>query len=219
LLLVATVLIGAGPAAAQSVADTSAANRSVVILAYGDSLTAGFKLPPDAAFPIQLEAALKARGRNVRVVNGGVTGNTAADGLERLDWTLTPDVDAVILELGANDALRGVAPEETKRTLDAMLAGLKKRGLPVLLAGMRAPNNWGPEYDQAFAAIYPALAQKHGAPLYPFFLDGVALERSLNLPDGLHPTRQGVAVIVERITPSVEKLADEVLAARAAAPR
>jgi acyl-CoA thioesterase I len=193
--------------------------KPLVLVAFGDSLTAGYNLPPDASFPAQLEAALKARGHNndngVRVVNGGVSGDATADGLARLDWTVPDDADGVIIELGANDALRGVPPARTSKTLAAILARFKQRRIPVLLTGMQAPRNWGPEYTQAFAAIFPALAQEHNVLLYPFFLDGVAFISSLNQPDGLHPTREGVAVIVERIMPSVDKLIDEAKAARA----
>jgi acyl-CoA thioesterase I len=192
--------------------------KPLVLIAFGDSLTAGYKLPPDASFPAQLEAALKARANNsddVRVVNGGVSGDTAADGLARLDWTVPDDADGVIVELGANDALRGIPPDQTSKTLGAILAKFKQRRIPVLLTGMQAPRNWGLEYTQAFAAIFPALAQEHGVLLYPFFLDGVAFIPSLNQTDGLHPTREGVAIIVERIMPGVERLIDQAKAARA----
>lgn len=191
----------------------------ITLVALGDSLTAGFGLPPDAAFPVQLETTLRARGHNVRVVNAGVSGDTAADGLARLDWATPEDADGVIVELGANDALRGLAPPQTARTLAALLTSLKERRLPVLLAGMRAPRNWGPEYAESFEALYPELARTHGVLLYPFFLEGVALRPDLNQPDGLHPTRAGVAVIVERITPSVETLLNQIMASRAGAPR
>jgi acyl-CoA thioesterase I len=199
-----------------SSAPSAQTTKPLVLTAFGDSLTAGYNLPPDASFPAQLEAALKGRGyKDVRVVNGGVSGDTAADGLARLDWTVSDDADGVILELGANDALRSVPPDQTRKTLGAILARFKQRRIPVLLTGMQAPRNWGPEYTQAFAAIFPALAQEHGVLLYPFFLDGVAFISSLNQPDGLHPTREGVAIIVERIMPSVEKLIDEARSARA----
>jgi acyl-CoA thioesterase I len=193
--------------------------KPLVLIAFGDSLTAGYNLPPDASFPAQLEAALKARGHggdnDVRIVNGGVSGDTVADGLARLDWTVPDDANGVIVELGANDALRGIPPAQTSKTLGAILAKFKQRRIPVLLTGMQAPRNWGPDYTQAFAAVFPALAQEHGVLLYPFFLDGVAFIPSLNQADGLHPTREGVAIIVERIMPSVERLIDQAKAARA----
>lgn len=199
----------------QAKAEAGETPKPIVLVAFGDSLTAGYGLPPDAAFPAQLQAALKAEGQNVRVVNGGVSGDTTANGLARLDWTTPDDADGVILELGANDALRGMPPAETARTLGEILTRFKQRGLPVLLAGMQAPRNWGPEYDKAFAAIFPTLAQEHGVLLYPFFLEGVAFQPGLNQADGLHPTREGVAAIVKRITPSVVRLIDEAKTARA----
>lgn len=175
------------------------------LVALGDSLTAGYQLPPAAAFPAQLEKALTARGLAVTVENAGVSGDTASGGLARLDWAIGEGVKGVLLELGANDALRGVPPAETRAALDAIITRLKERGIGVLLIGMRAPPNMGADYQTAFDAIYPDLAAKHGVPLYPFFLDGVVADPSLNLPDGMHPTEKGVAVIVERILPSVEK--------------
>ncbi len=180
--------------------------RETVIVTFGDSLTAGFRLPPGQSFPAQLESALRKRGHQVRVVNASVSGDTAPAGLARLEWALPHEAHAVILELGANDALRGLDPVRTKRALDRIIEALKGKGLAVLLAGMRAPPNLGPEYTSAFGAIYPALARKHGVLLYPFFLDGVAADPTLNMSDGLHPTGKGVAVIVERILPSVEEL-------------
>jgi acyl-CoA thioesterase-1 len=198
----------AGPTGAEG----AAAPIALVVL--GDSLAAGYGLPPDASFPAQLETALKARGFNVRVANAGVSGDMTADGLARLDWSVPEDADGVIVELGANDALRGVPVERTRKNLSAILTRLRQRRLPALLAGMRAPGNWGPEYSRNFAALFPALAQEHGAILYSFFLDGVAFQPELNQADGLHPTREGVAVIVERIKPSVEKLIKEIKAAR-----
>jgi acyl-CoA thioesterase-1 len=191
---------------------TAMAAKKLKIVAFGDSLVAGFGVKPSEAFPVQLEAALKARGHDVEIVNSGVSGDTAAGGLERFDWAVPEDADAVILELGANDGLRGVDPASTKATLDAILTKLSARKLPVLLAGMKAPRNWGDAYTTAFDAMYPALAEKHGALLYPFFLDGVALERDLNQPDGMHPTGKGVAEIVRRILPLAEQLISRVKA-------
>jgi acyl-CoA thioesterase-1 len=183
----------------------SAQPRPLRIVALGDSLTAGYGLPGDAAFPAQLERALRARGHLVTIANAGVSGDTTAGGRERLDWSVPDGTDAVILELGANDALRGLPPQRAEAALDAMLTRLGQRRIPVLLAGMYAPRQLGPEYVAAFDAIYPRLAEKHGAVLYPFFLDGVIGVQGMTL-DGLHPTREGVAVIVERILPKVEEL-------------
>lgn len=185
------------------------------IVALGDSLTAGFRLPPTDSFPAQLERALAAKGHKVEVVNAGVSGDTTAAGLERLDWAVPEGAAAVIVELGANDALRGLPPAEARRNLDTILARLAKSGTRVLLAGMRAPGNWGPEYAAKFDAMFPELATKHGVILYPFFLEGIALKPELNLDDGMHPNTEGVAEIVRRILPSVEKLIADVRAPRA----
>jgi acyl-CoA thioesterase-1 len=189
--------------AAAILAAAAVAAEPLRIVALGDSLTAGFELPPDAAFPFQLQRALEAKGIAVVVENAGVSGDTSSAGLDRLDWAVPDGTDGVILELGANDALRGLPPEITERNLDEIVTRLKARGVSVFIAGMRAPPNMGADYVAAFDGIFPRLAQKHGAPLYPFFLEGVAGERSLNLPDGIHPTREGVAVIVERIAPAI----------------
>jgi acyl-CoA thioesterase I len=176
------------------------------ILALGDSLTAGLGLDPPQAFPAKLGAALEAKGHDVVVMNAGVSGDTAAQGAARLDWALTDDVDAVLVELGANDALRGLPPEQAKQALDSILVKLKDRKLPVLLLGMKAPPNLGPDYVQAFDAMFPELAKQYDVPLYPFFLDGVAADASLNQSDGMHPNAQGVDEIVKRVLPSVEAL-------------
>jgi acyl-CoA thioesterase I len=196
LIVVVAALTGSAPAA----------DRVLKIVAFGDSLTAGLGLPAGAAFPARLEAALKAKGHAVAIVNAGVSGDTAAGGLGRLDWSVPDDADAVILELGANDALRGVDPKLTKAALDAILGKLDARRVPVLLAGMAAPRNMGADYVRAFDAIYPALASTHRVVFYPFFLEGVATDPKLNQGDGLHPTAAGVDVIVARILPSVEAL-------------
>lgn len=180
------------------------AARPLKVVAFGDSLTAGYMLPAKDAFPSQLEAALKAAGLAVEVANAGVSGDTTAQGLARLDWSIPDGTDAVIVELGANDALRGLDPAQARANLDAIVTRLKERGIAVMLAGMVAPRNLGAEYVKAFDSIFPELAQRHGVPLYPFFLDGVLDDRTLRLPDGLHPTAQGVAVIVRRILPSVQ---------------
>lgn len=176
------------------------------IVALGDSLSAGYLLPPGAGFPEQLGRALKAKGHHVTVMNAGVSGDTSTGGLARLDWAVGPETDALILELGSNDALRGIEPDVTRANLDAIIQQMSERGVKVLIAGMLAPPNMGDDYAADFNTIFPDLAEKYDAPLYPFFLDGVAAERHLNLPDGIHPTEEGVAVIVERILPLVEQL-------------
>jgi acyl-CoA thioesterase-1 len=205
-IVLALLLMIVNPAAAQT----------VTLLALGDSLTAGYGLQPSDAFPVKLEAALKARGHDVKVINAGVAGDTALDGASRVEWALSEDVDAVIVEFGANDALRGLPVPQAEQALDQLLGKLAQRELPVLLAGMRAPPNLGPEYQAAFDGMYPRLAEKHGSLLYPFFLDGVAAEVKLNQADGMHPNPAGVDVIVERILPSVEKLLEQAAARQAA---
>ncbi|WP_342640689.1 arylesterase [Rhodoligotrophos ferricapiens] len=176
------------------------------LVVLGDSLSAGFGLGAGESFPAQLEKALREKGHDVTVINAGVSGDTASGGLSRLDWAVPDDVDAVIVELGANDALRGVDPAVTEKALGEILKRLSSRKIPVLLAGMIAPPNMGKEYGDAFNSIYARLAQQHGALLYPFFLEGVAAEASLNLEDGMHPNAKGIATIVERVTPLVEQL-------------
>ncbi len=185
-------------------ADSSGA-RSLKLVAFGDSLTAGYNLPGSAAFPTVLEQALRQKGLAVEIVNAGVSGDTTQGGLERLDWSVPEGADGVILELGANDALRGVDPALTRKNLEAMVARLSERKIPVLLAGVYAPRNLGEDYAKRFDAIYPELAKKHGLVLYPFFLEGIAGDRALNQADGLHPTADGVAVIVRTILPTVER--------------
>ncbi len=189
-----------------SAAPAAAAEMRVVAL--GDSLTAGYGLPAEDGFVAQLQAALDARGLDVRIVDAGVSGDTTAGGLARLDWILADGADAVIVELGANDALRGIDPASSRSNLDAILGALGERGSPVLLAGMAAPRNLGAEYVVAFDGMYPELADTHGAIFYPFFLDGVAAVSSLNQADGIHPNAEGIAVIVERILPYVLRLLD-----------
>jgi acyl-CoA thioesterase-1 len=178
----------------------------VTIVAFGDSLTAGYGVKAGESFAAQLQMALQAKGHKVKIVNAGLSGDTTAGGLERLDWSLQPKPDGVILELGANDALRGVDLKETRANLDKILAKLKAENIDFLIAGMKAPSNWGADYQKEFDAIYPELAAKYGATLYPFFLEGVALDRAFVQADGLHPTAKGVAEIVKRIMPDVEKL-------------
>jgi acyl-CoA thioesterase I len=184
----------------------NAASRPLTIVAFGDSLTAGYGVKTSESFPVQLQMALEAKGHKVIITNAGVSGDTTSGGLERLDWALDPKPDAVILELGANDALRGIDPKVPRENLDKMLASLRAKGIPVLLTGMKAPNNWGDDYAKKFDAIFPDLSAKYSVPLYPFFLEGVALDPSFTQPDGLHPTGKGVAEIVKRILPDVEAL-------------
>ena len=181
-----------------------AAERTLKLVALGDSLTAGYGLPQAAAFPTVLEAALKARGRAVAIANAGVSGDTSAGGLDRLDWSVPDGTDGVIVELGANDMLRGVDPAQTRKNLDTIVSRLTARKIPVLLAGMYAARNLGPDYVARFDAIYPDLAKQYGLVLYPFFLDGVAGQTRLALADGVHPTAEGVRIIVDRIIPTVE---------------
>ena len=176
----------------------------VRILAFGDSLVHGYGLQAGETFPEQLQAALKQRGLSAEVINAGNSGDTSAAGRARLDWALADEPDLVLVEFGGNDSLRGIDPADTRRNLDDILARLTARGLPVLLAGMRAPRNMGDDYVEDFDSVFPQLAEKHGVTLYPFFLEGVALDPALNLPDGIHPNPKGVAVIVENILPAVE---------------
>jgi acyl-CoA thioesterase-1 len=178
----------------------------VKIVALGDSLTAGYGLPVADAFPTKLQAALKAKGVDASVANAGVSGDTASGGLERVDWSVPDGTDAVIVELGANDALRGLDPKLTEKALDAILTKLDQRHIPVLLAGMKAPPNMGADYAKAFDAIYPRLAAKHAVIVYSFFLVGVVADAKLTQGDGMHPTAAGVDIIVARILPSVEQL-------------
>jgi acyl-CoA thioesterase-1 len=188
------ICLALAPAAA-----AAAPERTIVAL--GDSLTAGYGLPQPDAFAARLDAALDAAGIKARVVNAGVSGDTSAGGLARIDWLLAEKPDLVIVELGANDALRGLDPEETRRNLGAIIDRIKQAGARVLLAGMRAPPNMGREYTAEFDRIFPDLAKQHKVPLYPFFLDGVAADPALNQADGIHPNAKGVAVIVDRILP------------------
>ena len=189
---------------------TAGAAPALKLVALGDSLTAGYLLPADAAFPAVLEKALRKDGYNVSVVNAGVSGDTASEGLARLDWALGDGADAVILELGANDMLQGIDPAVTRKALDTILARLTARHIKVLIAGMRATPSLGKDYVQAFESIYPDLAQKYRLPLYPFFLQGVQPDKALLLEDGMHPNRAGVEKIVQGILPQVEALLQSV---------
>jgi acyl-CoA thioesterase I len=180
--------------------------RPIKILALGSSLTQGYGLPPGTEFTTQLQQALKAQGIDAEIVNAGVSGDTSADGLSRLDWSLADHPDAAIVEMGSNDMLRGVSPAETEKNLRAMLTIFQKDHIPVMLTGMQAQRNLGPEYVAQFDAIYPKLAREFPVIFYPFFLDGVALNPKLNQADGLHPNPAGVKIIVARMLPDVKKL-------------
>jgi acyl-CoA thioesterase-1 len=176
------------------------------IVGFGDSLMAGFGLDPGEGFTEKLQKALKAKGLDAEVVNAGVSGDTSSGGLARLDWSIPDGTRLVILELGANDMLRGITPDVTEKNLDAMISRLKDRKIPLLLAGMRAAPNLGAEYQAAFDQVYPKLAEKYGVPLYPFFLDGVAADPRYLQADGMHPNAEGVDQIVERILPALQEL-------------
>jgi acyl-CoA thioesterase-1 len=195
-------MLVAAPAGARSAAP-------IKILAFGTSLTQGYGLPPGTEFPVVLQERLKQAGIDAAVVNAGVSGDTSSDGLSRLDWSLADHPDAAILEVGSNDALRGIDPALTRKNLAVILAKLQAAHVPLLLLGMKAPRNLGPEYAAAFDPIYPDLAKKFGVLFYPFMLDGVALNPKLNQADGIHPNPAGVKIIVDRMLPYVEKLMAE----------
>jgi acyl-CoA thioesterase I len=202
-----TIIFACAMALAGTLAPVSTAPaqvRPIRLVALGDSLTAGYGLPAEAAFPAALERALQARDHNVEVANAGVSGDTASGGLQRVDWSVPDGTDGVILELGANDMLRGLDPAITLQALESIIQRLKARGIPVMLAGMYASRNLGPEYGARFEEVYRDLARTYDLVLYPFFLDGIAGQQALNLPDGMHPTAQGVERIVQGILPSVE---------------
>lgn len=207
LILCAVSIAGLSAASAQSPA-------TINLAVLGDSLTAGYGLPADAAFPVRLQKALRDKGIQVDVLNAGVSGDTSSAGRDRLDWSIPDGTEAVIVELGANDALRGLDPAITKAALDDIIKKLQARKISVMLAGMYAPRNYGPDYAAKFDPIYADLAKAYNVPLYPFFLDGVAGEAKLNLPDGLHPTAEGVDRIVARILPSVETFLQMISAQR-----
>jgi acyl-CoA thioesterase-1 len=218
-LLFKTIL----PALVMTVAlcvSANTAERTIRVLAFGDSLTQGYGVPPGLAFPDQLERSLKAKGMTVAIINAGVSGDTSAGGLARLDWSIgdaKTAPDAAIVELGANDGLRGLAPAEMEKNLDGILAKLKARRIPVLLAGMKSPRNLGASYAAEYDAVFPRLAKKYGVLFYPFFLDGVALDAALIQPDGLHPNPKGVEIIVKNIAPLVIKLVQQAQSAPATA--
>jgi acyl-CoA thioesterase I len=189
----------------------AASAKPIILLALGDSLTSGYGLAPDEAFPAKLEAALRSRYPELKIINAGVAGDTASDGLARLDWALSDDVCGLIVGLGANDALRGLDAAQTETALDGIMAKAGAKNLPVLILGMKAPPNMGPEYVTKFDSLYPRLANKYQALLYPFYLEGVAANASLNQADGIHPNGQGVDVIVSKVAPEVEELIGKVL--------
>ena len=213
----AAALVGAFLLAGLLVPVQGAAQAEPVrLLAFGDSLVAGYGLPEAEGFVTRLTEALAARGHEVEIINGGVSGDSTAGGRSRLDWALADAPDAVILELGANDALRGIPPQVTRDNLTWMLDRLAREEVPVLFAGMLAPPNMGPQYGEAFNGIFPDLATRYDVVFYPFFLDGVAAEAALNQADGMHPNADGVDVIVERILPYVETLLERAEAQRSA---
>jgi len=202
MLVFGLALLGSEPAFVQTSAAVETGPIKVVVL--GDSLTAGHGLPGADAFPAKLQKALKTKGIEVDMINAGVSGDTSSGGRDRLDWSVPEGTQAVIVELGANDALRGTDPSVTRAALTDILARLKARGIAVLLCGMLAPPNYGSDYAARFNAIYPDLAKSSDVTLYPFFLDGVATDAKLNQADGMHPTAEGVDVIVQKILPTVE---------------
>ncbi len=201
-IVMVALFAGSGSAKAQE--------KAINLVGFGDSLMAGYQLAPSESYTAQLEAALKAKGLNVMITNAGVSGDTTSGGLSRIDWSVPDGTGGVILELGANDALRGLAPEQSEKNLDAMLTRLKERGIKVLLAGILAPPNMGGDYAEKFNPIYKRLAEKHAVPLYPFFLDGVTTVPGMQLEDGMHPNARGVAVMVERTLPMVESFLGEI---------
>ncbi len=192
------------PALAQSQTTPASETKPIKMVVLGDSLSAGLGLPAPAAFPARLQKALKAKGIEVDMINAGVSGDTASGGRDRLDWSIPEGTQAVIVELGANDALRGTNPDVPRAALTDIVTRLKARKIAVLVCGMLAPPNYGSEYAARFNSIYPDLSKSLGVPLYPFFLEGVATDPKLNQADGLHPTAEGVDVIVKNILPSVE---------------
>ncbi|HWZ07815.1 MAG TPA: arylesterase [Bradyrhizobium sp.] len=202
MLILGLALIGAEPAFAQASAAIGAKPIKMVVL--GDSLSAGFGLAGSDAFPAKLQKALKARGIPVEMINAGVSGDTTSGGRDRLDWSVPEGTRAVIVELGANDALRGTDPAVTRAALSDIVTRLRARGIAVLLCGMLAPPNYGNDFAARFNAIYPDIAKSSGVPLYPFFLKGVAADARLNQADGMHPTAEGVEIIVNNILPTVE---------------
>lgn len=207
LIVCAASITGINAASAQTPA-------TIKLAVLGDSLTAGYGLPADAAFPVRLQKALRDKGIKIDVLNAGVSGDTASAGRDRLEWSIPEGTEAVIVELGANDALRGLDPGITKAALEDIIKRLQARKISVMLAGMYAPRNYGPDYAAKFDPIYADLAKTYNVPLYPFFLDGVAGESKLNLADGLHPTAEGIDRIVAKIMPSVDAFLQMISAQR-----
>ncbi|WP_091976553.1 MULTISPECIES: arylesterase [Bradyrhizobium] len=205
-LIMALMTAGIMEGAVLAQTPAAAPAKSVKIAVLGDSLSAGLGLSGSAAFPARLQKALSDKGIKVEMINAGVSGDTASGGRDRLDWSIPEGTEAVVLELGANDALRGTDPAVTRAALTDILTRLKARKIAVLLCGMVAPPNYGSEYAAKFNAIYPELSKSFGVPLYPFFLEGVAADTRLNQADGLHPTAEGVDIIVRNILPAVEAL-------------
>ena len=203
-MLVLSVVLMTAANAALAQAPAPAATKPIKMVVLGDSLSAGLGLPGPAAFPQRLQNALKDKGIAVDIINAGVSGDTSSGGRDRLDWSIPPGTDAVIVELGANDALRGTDPKVTRAALTDILTQLKARGIAVLLCGMLAPPNYGSDYSAQFNAIYPELSKAFAVPLYPFFLEGVATDTKLNQADGMHPTAEGVDVIVKNMLPTVQ---------------
>lgn len=191
--------------AALALSSPLALARTVQLVAFGDSLMAGYQLPAEDAFPAKLEKALKAAGHNVAIVNAAVSGDTSADGLARADWSIPDGTDGVILELGANDALRGLSPEDTLSNIKAIIARLKERGIAVLLAGMQAPPNMGKDYAEKFNAIFPDLAKTYDLTFYPIFVEAYILDPKMKLDDGMHPNAKGVDAVVQSFLPTAEK--------------
>ena len=202
--MVVLALVGGGLLGAEPMSAQTLAAKPVKMVVLGDSLSAGLGLPAPAAFPPRLQKALKDKGIDVDMINAGVSGDTTSGGRDRLDWSVPEGTEAVILELGANDALRGIDPKVTHAALADILTRLKARKIAVLLCGMVAPPNYGADYSARFNAIYPDLAKTFQVPLYPFFLEGVATDAKLNQADGLHPTAAGIDVVVKNILPTVQ---------------
>lgn len=202
------ILVSLGLVALPSLAlanQNAVSGHPLAVVGFGDSLMSGFELPVQDSFTAQLEKALKDKGVNVTIANAGVAGETTTDGLSRLEWSIPDGTDLVILEFGANDALRGISPQISEKNLADIIEKLKQRNVQVILAGMLAPPNMGDDYEKKFNAIFPRLAAKYNVPLYPFFMEGVATEKSLQLEDGMHPNAQGVAKMVEGFMPVIEK--------------
>lgn len=209
--LITSFFAGFAVNAAQNAVNDTNVKQGIEILAFGDSLTAGYGLPAGDGFTDQLEVWISEKaGSPIKVINGGVSGDTTSGARSRLDWALSPikngRPDLVVLTLGGNDVLRGITPDVTRENMDAMLKLLTDRNIPVLIGGMRSTPSWGPEFVKAFDSIYPDLAAKYDVPLYPFFLDGVDKDLSLRQADGLHPTKEGVAIIVDKIGPTIFEL-------------